>query len=360
LKAWKNDQSFEWLQEYLYYSLIFSGRSTEALKFATKFSPQIKEKIEYKNSKVNRIAFEGGYSFNPEFENLKEKNWASDAGVGSNYGEGFPLKNYHFESFDLGHQLTPGFYMNHNFTYVGINREQLIDWGRHTAFSINVAQYQYLINPYFVIRNKLNISSSLNFIWGNFTYFAGGINNNQSPFFYDVNYKYSDFIFSTSAWSAFGNFTPGAEINFANISDKKLMQLSGWITYYPFSNTKFYITPRIYFKNSESQKFGLNTVGISGGFQLGPLHFTGNYLNGDMENFIESGGYVISNFPGTSEQKFTGSIYFPTGEKYQLVFRYINQDITEKYKVYENLIESNSLEYKYIKHTLTLGLSWNF
>src|SRR5680860_2827 len=24
LKAWKNDQSFEWLQEYLYYSLVYS------------------------------------------------------------------------------------------------------------------------------------------------------------------------------------------------------------------------------------------------------------------------------------------------------------------------------------------------
>ena len=197
-------------------------------------------------------------------------------------------------------------------------------------------------------------------MWGNFTYFTGGINNNQIPYFYALNYQYSDFIFSTSAWSAFGNFAPGAEINFANISDIKLTQFSGWITYYPFSNTRFYITPQVYFKNSDSQKFGLNTIGISGGFQLGPLYLTGNYLNGEMENFIESGGYVVTKFPGTSEQKFTGSIYFPTGEKYQLFFRYINQDITEKYRVYENLVESKSLEYKYIKHTLTFGVSWNF
>ena len=45
LKAWENDQSFDWLQEYLYYSLVFSGRSTEALKYAADFTTQMKEKI---------------------------------------------------------------------------------------------------------------------------------------------------------------------------------------------------------------------------------------------------------------------------------------------------------------------------
>ena len=93
---------------------------------------------------------------------------------------------------------------------------------------------------------------------------------------------------------------------------------------------------------------------------MGPVHFFGQYLNGEMENFIESGGYVVSNFPGVSEQKFSGSLYFPTGKKYQLVLRYLHQDVTEKYRVYTNLTESNSLKYNYVKHTLTAGISWNF
>ncbi len=85
------------------------------------------------------------------------------------------------------------------------------------AFPLDINQFQYLINPYFVLGNKLNISTSLNFIWGNFAYSAGGINNNLIHYLYNKDYRYSDFIFSTSAWSAFGNFTPGAEINMASI-----------------------------------------------------------------------------------------------------------------------------------------------
>ena len=36
-KAYKQDPSNEWLQEYLYYSLLFSGRELEANKYATSF-----------------------------------------------------------------------------------------------------------------------------------------------------------------------------------------------------------------------------------------------------------------------------------------------------------------------------------
>jgi hypothetical protein len=79
-----------------------------------------------------------------------------------------------------------------------------------------------------------------------------------------------------------------------------------------------------------------------------------------MKNFIEPAGYVIANFPGRSTQKIMGSLYFPVGKKYQVVVRYINQDVFEKYNVYTSGAISNSLEYKYIKHTLTAGLSWNF
>ena len=81
---------------------------------------------------------------------------------------------------------------------------------------------------------------------------------------------------------------------------------------------------------------------------------------GDMENFVESAGYVISNFPGRSDQKITGSIYFPLGKNRQIVVRYINQNVIEKYQVYKDAQKVNYLEYNYLKQTITTGISWNF
>ncbi len=356
-KAWENDQSFEWLQEYLYYSLLFGGRQTEASKIAENFTVPLKEKINFQSMKPLRAAVETGYSFNPGFSELSNTAFDQQLNVGENYGEAFFLKNYHFESLDFSHQLGPGIHLSHNFTHMGINREEQVFWGSRETFPVKINQNQYFISPLFVLGKKWYISPALSVIWGNSDLWLG----NYAPGdFYRSTLKWSDRIFTTSTWTHIGNFSPGAEINFANISDNSITQASAWITFYPLSNTRLYMTPRIYLKKDAEGGFAYNTFGLSGGVQMGPVHFYGQYLRGDMENFIESAGYVIANFPGTSRQKFTGSLYFPTGKRYQFVLRYINQQHTEKYRVYTNQTESSSTNYHYTKHTITAGVSWSF
>lgn len=357
LKAWKNDSSFEWLLEYLYYSLLNGGRSVEASKIAHNFSVSFKQKINYQRMKPTRAALEVGYSFNPDFDQLSNTNFDEEINVGDNYGVAFILKKYHFESFDYSHQIAPGVFLNHNFTHLGINREEQVYWGEQYSFPIKVKQNQYFINPIFVMGNKWYGSASMNVIWGNSDLVMGNYDPNT---FYSTTVKFSDFIVSASTWSHWGNFSSGAEINRANIYNEGFTQFSGWVTYYPFSNNNFYFTPRVYFKSNSENGFGYNTFGISGGAKLGLVYLYGQYLNGDMKNFVESAGYVVANFPGRSTRKFMGSLYFPLGKKYQFIMRYLNQDVFEKYQVYTNGTPSNSLEYKYIKHTLTGGISWNF
>lgn len=357
LKAWENDKGFEWLQEYLYYSLMYGGRSAEASKVADKFSNSLKQKVYYQKMKPIRAAIEFGYSFNEDFDQLSNTNFDEELNVGEDYGEAYILKNYHFESFDYSHQLAPGFFLNHNFTHLGINRGEQVYWGERYSFPIKVKQNQYYINPVFVLKNKWYVSTSMNVIWGNSDVILGDYDPKS---FYASNIKFSDFIFSTSTWTHWGNFSPGTEINLANINNDGFTQLSAWLTYYPFSNTNLYFTPRVYFKSDVENGFSYNTFGISGGAQLGPVHFSGQYLNGEMKNFIEPAGYVVANFPGHSKQKITGSLYFPKGKRYQFVLRYINQDVIEKYQVYSDGIPSNSTEYNYTKNTLTGGISWNF
>jgi hypothetical protein len=360
LKAWEKDQSFEWLQEYLYYSLVFGGRNSEATKIAGGFSSGVKEKIGFSDRQITRIALEAGYSFNPDFNSFTGSRHGQQANVGEDYGEAFYLKNYHFDALDISHRLAPGFSLNHNFTYIGLNREERVDWGTSYTFPIKINQFQYYLNPHFVLGSKLYVSPSATLIWGNSDLYLGGFSNNQTKIFYGAPFNYSDLIVSTAIWSHFGNLSPGLEVNRADISNNKFSQYSAWIAFYPFSNLNFYFTPRVYFKGIDENSFDYNVFGISAGVQLGPVHFYGQYLNGEMENFIESAGYIVSNFPGTSEQKFSGSFYIPAGKKSQIVLRYITQDVTETYQVYSNMVKINSVNYNYMKHTLTAGISWNF
>lgn len=359
LKAYANDKSFEWLQEYVYYSLAFSGRKLEAAKYASLFSDAIKKKIGFQETGLTRLAYESGYSFNSDFEDLKTQPFSTEVNLGEDYGEGYFLKNYNFHSFDLSHRVAPNFTLNHNLTYIGVNREAVVDWGGQTNSPIRINQFNYYINPTWIIGKKLNISPSLNLIFGSGDVYAGRLTNNSSKTYSTKKANYSDAVFSTAIWSDFGNISPGLEFNAGNINDSKFAQVSSWVTYYPLSNTKLYITPKVYFK-SGTDGFGWNAMGISGGATLGKIHLSGQYLFGDMEYFVESAGYVISNFSGKSDRKMMGSVYFPVGKKYQFVLRYINQDVTEKYQVYIGGYKSNALEYTYLKHTITGGISWNF
>ena len=360
LKAYKNDQQLEWLQEYVYYSLVYSGRQAEAMKVANEFSEDIKSKIGFKKSKLLRVALEGGYSFNPDLEQLTALDLGAKINLNDDYGEAFFLDYYHFESFDLSHQIAPGFSLNHNLTYLQSTLEQRVDWGPKTTSPAKTNQFQYFINPHFVLGQKIHLSPALSVLWGNSSYLTGRLDNNSNRFFSEVKDNFSDLIFSTSAWSNFANLSPGVEVNFANIYDKNFIQLSGWITFYPFSNNNFYITPRAYFKSDSNKSFSYNTFGVSGGAQIGKVHLHGQYLLGDMNNFIEAMGYVVSNIPGKTSQKFMGSIYAPIGKHLQLTFRYINQNVEEKYRVYVSGVENNSIKYSYTKHTLTAGISWSF
>lgn len=359
LKAYTNDNSFDWLQEYLYYSLVFSGRQTEAVKYAPHFSDAMKKKIGFQEIGVTRLAYEAGYSSNPDFENLKTRAFSTEVNLGEDYGEGYFLKNYNFHSIDLSHRVAPNFTLNHNLTYIGVNRETVVDWPAQTSSPTSINQFQYFINPVWVIGKKLNISPSMNLIFGSGDVYAGWLNSNSSKSFRLSKTTYSDAVLSTSIWSDFGNFAPGLEINAGNVNNSKFVQMSSWVTFYPLSNARLYFTPKVYFK-SGADGFGWNAFGISGGAQLGKVFLSGQYLFGNMENFVESSGYVISNFPGKSDRKIMGSVYFPVGKKYQFVLRYINQNVIENYQVYTDGIKSKTLEYNYLKHTLTAGISWNF
>jgi len=359
LKAYTSDNSFDWLQEYVYYSLVFSGRSLEAVKYAPYFSDALKKKIGFQEIGVTRLAYEAGYSYNPDFENLKTRAFSTEVNLGENYGEGYFLKNYNFHSLDLSHRVAPNFTLNHNLTYIGVNRETVADWPGQTSSPTSISQFQYFINPVWVIGKKLNISPSMNLIFGRGDVYTGWLNSNSSKTYRLSKTTYIDAVLSTSIWSDFGNFAPCLEINAGNVNNSKFVQMSSWITFYPLSNTRLYFTPKVYFK-SGTNGTGWNAFGISGGATLGKIHLNGQYLFGDMENFVESAGYVISNFPGKSDRKIMGSIYFPIGKKYQFVLRYINQNIAEKYQVYTDGVKSNALEYNYIKQTITAGISWDF
>lgn len=360
-RAYRNEPSFDWLNEYLYYSLLGSGRQAEAIKYASRFDPDLKNKIGLKEKGIINLSLETGYGINTDYESLISRDFSTEVNLGGDYGEAYITKNYSFQSLDISSRPAPGLSLNQSISYLGLNQKAIVDWGDQNSADLHTSQFQYFINPVWVAGKKLNVSSSLSLIFGSRDIFVGGLTNNSSRFFTNTKSSFSDAVFTTELWSVFGPVSPGIEINAGSVNDSNILQLSSWLNIYPLGNTKLYFTPRVYFKaGEETGGLAFNSIGIAGGFQLGKVFFSGQYLKGEMKNFIESNGYIVNNFAGKSDQKISGSLYFPIGRKYQFVLRYINQNMTDQYTVYTNGIVSNSAEYRYHKQTLTGGISWKF
>lgn len=360
LDAYATDSSDQWLQEYMYYSLLFSGRKPEASKSAASFSEEVKKKIGFVKIGIDFLAFETNYGINPNFDELTSRDFSSEVDLGGDYGEGYFLKNYTYQSLDVSHHFGSNFTLNHNLSYYHVTREAIVNWGEQTTSPIQINQFNYYINPVLVVGKKLNISPSLIYIWGTSDVYAGKYIKNYSEKEFSISkVNYSDYVISAALWSDFGNFSPGLEFNAGNINNSDFTQLSAWVAYYPLANAKLYITPKVYFK-SGTEGFGFNTIGISAGATIWKFHISGQYLRGDMENFVESTSYTVFNLPGKSDYKIMGSIYFPLDKKYQFVVRYINRSVTESYQVYTLGEKSTSLEYTYLIHTITAGVSWRF
>jgi hypothetical protein len=240
LKSWESDKSFGWLQEYLYYSLLFSGRTYEASKIAQYFTSELKEKVHFKEKGITRIGYEAGFNFNPSFKKLTNRDFAGEVELGTDYGEGYFLKNYAFHSLDLSHKLSPNLILNHNFTYLGVNREMWVTWVEESSSPVKIRQFQYFINPQWVLGKRIHVSPSLTVIYGKGDVYYGWLNNNLERTYSLTEITYDDLVFSTSVWGHFKNVAPGIELNAGSVNDSKFTQFSPWITWYPFSTNNFY------------------------------------------------------------------------------------------------------------------------
>lgn len=359
LKAYEADNNAEWLQEYLYYSLIFSGMNPEADRLAAGFSQAIKQKTGFVENGIQGVSFETGFSFNSDFDDFKKRDFRSEAAVGNDYGEAYLLKDYQFYSFDLSHKPHKNVLLTHSLTYTAVNREALVDWGEQTNADIRINQFNYYISPMFIIGKKLNISPSLNLILGSGDVYAGGLDRNGAKFYQTTQANYSDAAISGLIWTNLGNTAPGMEFNLADVQDSRFVQSSFWCTFYPISNLRFTVTPKVYFKFAEAESSS-PVYGLSASYSSGNITLSAQFLKGEMKNFIEGGGYVVSNFSDESKQKIMLNLYYPVSKKYQFFVRYLNHQMTNNYQVYTSGIKSRSIEYNYNKHTLTGGLLWNF
>lgn len=330
--------NYEYIQEYLYYSYLFSGREADAFLVAKNFPFHLKEKVNFKESKIfNFIYSEGGVKISDK----------SDLNV----------KNMSYFNLGLSHRFSPSFSIYQAFTTLA---QQYIDF--------DYKQSEYYINSNIQISKGITLIPAYHYLKTtdqNPQYETiprpGGGNGSVS-----VRTSYKDqninvfFIGLKKQWNRF-SFTPNITSSIVNgyddlgnATNSNQLQYGADLGYTlePFRD-KVWLGFGAYMHSDDIEdKFIWN---IKTYIQISPkVYLFTKYNQSNAYNFSEDNASVFVNSVSKSKNKFSNTLGVNLSTKLNAYFNYQFENLEN----IDDEITQNNFSFTY--NTFIIGLKYDF
>ncbi len=356
-EAYSTKKDDELIQEYLYFSYIFSGRLEDARVIAGKFKRNLKEKlnISAENPFISALYLETKHDINEEYKYIPEDGKIINQKVTLNQSY-YNISLQHF----IGDKVT----IFHGYSNVGIkNLLSNDDSGLPSSFEEDISQNEYYFSLKAQIYKGLNLSGGFHFLHTSYyapdpnpTSGTGRWGNSSFPL-----YKYSEISFAgsmnLSKQFSIMKITSGFSISNLNYGLQLQPELS--LRIYPFGNSKFYTDSKAIYimeldKDNKSeepvikQSFGIRFLKYS--------WFEPSITYGNMKNFTAYNVFIVNNDVDITKQKYEAllNLGFSKG-KFNIFLKY-------QYNLKDNSFEINGIENtkEYVNQSITGGIKWYF
>ena len=233
-KAYRYNSNDLPTQEYLYYSLLFSGKSDEARAFTKKMDTDLLLKINPpENGIINSVYIEGGLASSNNFS--KNQHRISQEVIPGDYYETDLSNGVSYFHLGLTHQIGKCFTLYQAYSYVGIDKLKQIQFKnepKYSSFDINtenpykIAQHQYFLQVGWTRYDGLAIKPAFHLLYNKFWSIAWDNNLN-----YVVPAKTTlfEYLLSVLIEKNHGKFNSGISASLSNLG--KGTQIQGGITF---------------------------------------------------------------------------------------------------------------------------------
>lgn len=390
-KALEFNSANETAMEYIYYSLVFIGKTRDAGYYAKNFNQTLKDKINTETpKKINKLFFESGFNIIPEFDNIKVEIIKPD---NKNYRlEKDVTGKFIFAGFGLNHEFNKKISLIHSFNYVkadGFQQLFFSDYPNHDSlyneynYSLKILQYYFAPTFYGKKNNSYTIFGNIMYLTANkydynflrLTPIPMPVPTTPPPpaYIYEIPLKQKNI--TSFQWVAGINYTKNYKkslfdftATFSSINSYKQIQLTPGYGFYFNKNrslfsksaiTLFAQRPdfRIIFNQSVSYKIAKNIwVDIHGSY-------------GTLQNYNENNGYTILNTTDETLYRIGTKISFPvlkklscfvsysfSGKNLPFEFLTINESSHSRGQVFKSTIQDK----KYNQHLIYGGIIWKF
>jgi len=356
--------------EYLYYTLLLSGKAEQASILRSEFKGALAMKLPpHKGKAIDRFGVEYLYLGGLNEEIL------SDPGTifsGLPAGVQYLTRGYSNASVSLSSSIAPGFRLNQQFTYLSKTNYQYYNDGLNVLLLENqdVRQYQYYISPSIALKSGYTFMPMFHLLSVRYqapaatgtggTGYQGGSNSFTLAYLDEM-----DFVSGLTASKVAGPLDLQLGLWYANLNKRQQVQGRLGFTWYPLGNLNFYAGAYL---NSQYEMADSTAVlnlipELHLGFAIAEKVWLDlNAATGNMANYLEQNGSIVFNsFAEVIRNKAGLTISIPLTEKGSLA--YLGGRWTDHQSQFHALDPgSNAITNPIIYNALSiyLGISWKF
>lgn len=347
------------IQEYYYYTLLFTDREEDAYDLASHFSKSMQEKIGYKKRdyfRNNEITLASGLTSN----NNISKFTTLDIKGSDIYSEGtFQGRNI-FASIAFKTNLFSRFNLTTGFSYFDNKSLGKIQFKDSTAIKkFRNQPYQFNIALDYLFPSGLKIGGAFGAYYESSNVYSVQFDSNSNTIEYinnrKVNKPFTGSLFLTYRWSRFEAFISGAA---GNLASQRQKQGELGFVYYPLGNQNLYtVTRGTIFKNSSENRFIFHQIIGGKAYKFLWYELSGSY--GNLQNYIGVASFTTYNTVDPVIFSSHLSLKFFISD-FEIIPSYGLQIRENNYYSIDNLFNVNSLTDKYFNHILALTAKWKF
>ncbi|MCX7833984.1 MAG: hypothetical protein N2490_07230 [Ignavibacteria bacterium] len=347
--------------EYLYYSYLFSGLYKDASILAKNSPPKLKEKINYKKAAfINGIYTEGGYIYNGDYEESKNKKITSNQQIS---GEQKLFKNGIYFNIDLIHNIGEQVTLLHGYIYNAFNflKRYELQNNLFKTFDARTLQNEYYISAGVHIGKGFDLVSAFHYLNVN----VEDIINNQNNNFTKVSKTLNDYVLAIELNKRIHHFDIGLSSGVSRLNDANQLQNSFTMTWYPFGNLNFYLVNSFILhldKGEKKEDYSTNFLYYAKvGFKVTDILWVeSNYTTGNIYNYHENSAFIVYNNVDKIKYKYEIVFLLPLSIDFYLSLRYqFYPQEMYSFKYISNTQTEQTIE-NIFNHKLIGGIKWTF
>jgi hypothetical protein len=346
--------------EYLYYSYLFTNKTSKLNLLAKHFPSTLLKKINYSEPKfISGSYVEGGYGLNSMYNDTKNNLKSNSQTV-----ESQDVRNYsNYFSFNLLHNIHERVNLFHGVSGMNILKtSQFLNKNKLQEIDLQTRQWSYYLTSGIYPGKDFYVTLTLNLLFVNSEDLL--VSQSGTDFTTQkISTSLNNYIFGLSISKELGNLSIGISNSISNMNDYTQRQSSLDIAFYPKSNLNLYLVSNfILNRNTDSNNYAIERglLKTKLGFKLFDRVWTEfQYTFGNIINYSEENYYIVYNVTDKISNLTGVNLFLLLSDRVEFLFRYSFYVREVPKRTYNNndILTSFFKEYN---HNLIGGLKWMF